>query len=139
MLLFLRDELNKKRKISIKLNKNGQIRKKYQHSIDRASRSASRLSSASKKIQQQLTNDVKHSSLNYLKQQKTNDRLVNTKQISSDNENNLEMKLHTQTMHYSLCDHFGNQINSDVLKQHEHSDEQIGINEIDRLINYLYI
>lgn len=46
-------------------------------------------------------------------------------QNPSENENDNETKLNSRSTHYYACDHFGNQINSDVFKQHGHSDEQL--------------
>jgi hypothetical protein len=137
MFLFNRDEddnndddyqIIKKRRLSIKINKDGQPRKKRQHSSEGAPRPVGRPPSKKTIIaQQQLTNGLKRpfpkTSTNNMKQQKINNTLITMHQNPSEIENNPETK--TRSTNYYPCDHFGNQINSDVFKGHEHSDEQL--------------
>ena len=46
-------------------------------------------------------------------------------QNSAEFDHDNEAKLKSRSTHYYPCDHFGNQINSDVLKQHARADEQL--------------
>ncbi|CAF1611709.1 unnamed protein product [Adineta ricciae] len=127
-------ELSKKRKLSIKLNKDGQPRKKRQHSVEGASRPVGRPPSSKKTSSaQQVTNGIKRplskpsstTNTSNMKQQKVNDTLINIHKKSTDNENETEMKTHSRSTHYYPCDHFGNQINSDAFKQQGHSADQV--------------
>ncbi|UJR35760.1 hypothetical protein I4U23_028508 [Adineta vaga] len=135
-------EMNKKRKLSIKLNKDGQPRKKRQHSVEGGSRPVGRPPSKKTVLAQQLTNGVKrpisksststiahNNNNNNMKQQKVNDTQINIQRRSSENKNDTETKITSRSTHYYPCDHFGNQINSDVFKQQAHSDDQIDKNE----------
>ena len=70
-----------------------------------------------------------------MKQQKLNDTLITMQQNPSENENDDETK--SRSTHYYPCDHFGNEINSDVFKQHEHSDEQISPKSKTKIIQLL--
>ncbi|CAM4989717.1 unnamed protein product, partial [Rotaria socialis] len=56
-----------------------------------------------------------------MKQQKVNDASINIHKISTEPETDNEIKLNSRSTHYYPCDHFGNQINSDALKQHGQS------------------
>ncbi|CAF3806135.1 unnamed protein product, partial [Rotaria magnacalcarata] len=128
-------ELNKKRKFSIKLNKDGQPRKKRLNSVESAPRPVGRPPSKKTILAQQFTNGVKRpfpkptmSNNNHnmnMKQQKVNDASININKISTEPETDNEIQLNSRSTHYYPCDHFGNQINSDALKQHGHSDEQL--------------
>ncbi|CAF3704242.1 unnamed protein product, partial [Adineta steineri] len=127
-------ELNKKRRLSIKLNKDGQPRKKRQHSIESGpTRPVGRPPSKKTLLAQQYTNGVKrpfskppmNNNTNNMKHQKVNDTLINIQQKSSETENDNEIKLNSRSTNYYPCDHFGNQINSDAFKQEEHADEQL--------------
>ncbi len=126
-------ELNKKRKLSIKINKGEQPRQKRQHSVESSPRPVGRPPSKKTLLAQQLTNGVKrpfpklttNNNTNNMKQQKYNDTFINIQQKSSEIENDNETKFNSRSTHYYPCDHFGNQINSDAFKQHGHSDEQL--------------
>ncbi|CAF4671412.1 unnamed protein product [Rotaria socialis] len=128
-------ELNKKRKFSTKLNKDGQPHKKRLNSVEGAPRPVGRPPSKKTVLAQQLTNGVKrpfpkptinnnNHNMN-MKQQKVNDASINIHKISTEPETDNEIKLNSRSTHYYPCDHFGNQINSDALKQHGHSDEHL--------------
>jgi hypothetical protein len=123
-------EINKKRKLSIKLNKDGQPRKKRQHSTESGLRPVGRPPSKKTLLAQQITNGIKRpfsntstNNSNNMKQQKTNDTFITMQENPSEHEN--EPKLTSRSTHYYPCDHFGNQINSDAFKQHGHIDEQL--------------
>ena len=126
-------ELSKKRKLSIKLNKDGQPRKKRQLSAEGASRPVGRPPSKKISPTQQVTNGIKRplskptstTNTNNMKQQKVNDTLINIHKKSTDNEAETEVKANSRSTHYYPCDHFGNQINSDAFKQQGHSDDQV--------------
>ncbi|CAF1501770.1 unnamed protein product [Rotaria sp. Silwood1] len=60
-----------------------------------------------------------------MKQQKVNDTLINISKNSSENDYDNEVKPNARSTHYYPCDHFGNQINSDIFKQHGHSDDHL--------------
>ena len=124
-------EINKKRKLSVKLNKDGQPRKKRQNSAEGGPRPVGRPPSKKTLLaQQQGTNGVKRplsktSSTNNMKQQKGNDSLITMQDNPSTSNNDYEMKSTSHSADYYRCDHFGNQINSDALKQHVHTDEPL--------------
>ena len=112
------------------LNKDGQLRKKRQHSSDGGPRPVGRPPSKKTVVAQQLTNGIKRSSFktstnaNPMKQDnKVNNSLITVKRPSSEVEDNDEIQVDSQSTHYYSCDHFGNQINANVLKQHGHSNE----------------
>ncbi|CAF2527129.1 unnamed protein product [Rotaria sp. Silwood2] len=123
-------EINKKRRLSIKINKDGQPRKKRQHSSEGGPRPVGRPPSKKTLLAQQLTNGIKRplpksATNNNMKPQKVNDTLINISKTLSENDNDNEIKLKSRSTHYYPCDHFGNQINSDVFKPRGHSDEQL--------------
>ena len=126
-------EINKKRKLSAKLNKDGQPRKKRQNSVEGGPRPVGRPPSKKKLLaQQQASNGIKRplsksSSNNYnnMKQQKGNDTQITMQENPSASNNDYETKSTSRSTHYYPCDHFGNQINSDALKQHAPTDETL--------------
>ena len=125
--------MGKKRKLSIKLSKDGQLRKPRPHSAEGGvPRPVGRPPSKKSQLSQQLTNGVKRSvpktatsQSNNMKRSKINDTLITMQQNPSDIDHEYDTKVHARSTTYYPCDHFGNQINSDVYQQHVHGNEQI--------------
>jgi hypothetical protein len=60
-----------------------------------------------------------------MKRSKVNDTLITMQQNSSDKDNEQDTKVKCRSNTYYPCDHFGNQINSDVYQQHVHDNEPV--------------
>jgi len=131
-------QLAKKRKLSVKLNKDGQPRKQRQHSTEGAPRPVGRPPLKKNSNPQTLTNGLKRPGIkpnigntgnNNMKRPKVNETLITMQQNPQEKEIDHETKIHARSTTYYPCDNFGNQINSDVYQQHVQGHETFTSNE----------